>query len=161
MKEEVSLIVVMVFLLLFDLFATGKIRRYFHLIACVALGGHLLYNLQPLAEAKAFGGMYVNSPVISLVKSVLEAGALIVFMQAGNWLAGEKASIKRGEFYVLMLSTLLGMFFMLSSGNFLLFLSGWKRLPYRWLLWWLLISTDRMQRKRGLSIFFRRCLLPG
>lgn len=124
LKEEVSLIVVMVFLLLFDLFATGKIRRYFHLIACVALGGHLLYNLQPLAEAKAFGGMYVNSPVISLMKSVLEAGALIVFMQAGNWLAGEKASIKRGEFYVLMLSTLLGMFFMLSSGNFLLFFIG-------------------------------------
>lgn len=124
LREEMSLIVVMVFLLLFDLFATGSIRRYFHLIACVLLGLHLLYNLAPMEEGQAFGGMYVNSPMLSVVKSILNAGTLIIFMQARNWLTGESTSIKRGEFYVLMLSTLLGMYFMISSGNFLLFFIG-------------------------------------
>ena len=45
-------------------------------------------------------------------------------MQARNWLSRESTSIKRGEFYVLTLSTLLGMYFMISSGNFLLFFIG-------------------------------------
>lgn len=90
LKEEVSLIVVMVFLLLFDLFATGKIRRYFHLIACVALGGHLLYNLQPLAEAKAFGGMYVprhqsKSRPWAIISAIASGDALSRISMQHTW----------------------------------------------------------------------------
>lgn len=124
MREEISLVLVIVLLLVYDLFAVGKGREYFHLAACVLLGLHVVVNLVPMSEGEAFGGMYQCSPIMSTVKAILSVGTLIVFMQSAAWLKQEDAAIKRGEFYVLMLSTLLGMFLMISSGNFLLFFIG-------------------------------------
>lgn len=124
MREEISLIAVIILLFLYDLFCTGKARHYFHLTACLLLGVHTLINLELMPDAEAFGGMYISSPMMSIVKSILNVGTLIVFMQARNWLSREETALKRGEFYVLLLSTLLGMYFMISSGNFLLFFIG-------------------------------------
>lgn len=124
LREEISLIAVIVILLLVDLFCTGKGRRYFHLVACLLLGVHIAVNLAPMPDGQAFGGMYVNTPMMSVVKTILNVGTLLVFLQAYNWLKLEDSSIKQGEFYVLSLSTLLGMYFMISSGNFLLFFIG-------------------------------------
>lgn len=124
MREEISLVIVIVLLLMYDLFVTGKGRSYFHLAACALLGLHVVVNLVPMPEGEAFGGMYLCSPMMSAVKAILGVGTLVVFMQSATWLKQEDAAIKRGEFYVLMLSTLLGMFLMISSGNFLLFFIG-------------------------------------
>lgn len=124
LREEISLIVVMVVLLVFDLFATGKGRNYFHLIACLLLGIHIVINAAPMPDARAFGGMYISSPIMSVMKTILSVGTLIIFMQARNWLNREDTVIKQGEFYFLTLTTLLGMYFMISSGNFLLFFIG-------------------------------------
>ena len=73
---------------------------------------------------KLFGGMYQYTPVMNIVKSILAVGTLIVILQANNWLMREDTRHKQGEFYVLLLSTLLGMNFMISSGNFLMFFIG-------------------------------------
>jgi NADH-quinone oxidoreductase subunit N len=59
-----------------------------------------------------------------MVKTMLSFGALIILMQANSWLKREDTAHKQGEFYQLILFTLLGMFFMISSGNFLLFVLG-------------------------------------
>lgn len=45
-------------------------------------------------------------------------------MQANNWLSSERTIIRRGEFYMITLATLLGMYFMISAGNFLMFFIG-------------------------------------
>ena len=45
-------------------------------------------------------------------------------MQAGTWLRRDDTAHKQGEFYILLLSTLLGMYFMVGAGNFLLFFLG-------------------------------------
>ena len=124
MKEELSLIAVIVVLLLYDLCASKKALRYFQPVACVLVGVHTLLNLVPGAAGEAFGGMYQYTPMMSVVKSILNIGTLIVLMQAGGWLAGESTVHKRGEFYFLTLTTLLGMYFMVGAGNFLLFFLG-------------------------------------
>ena len=54
----------------------------------------------------------------------LTAGTLLVFMQADSWINREDSRHKAGEFYVLTLSTLLGMYYMVSAGSFLLFYVG-------------------------------------
>ena len=77
-----------------------------------------------LAEpAEAFGGMYVASQAANVMKIILTIGALIVVIMAQPWLKNE-ASKYAGEFYLLILSTLLGMYVMMSSGSFLLFFLG-------------------------------------
>ena len=78
----------------------------------------------PQTDGEVFGGMYLYKPVYGIVKSILAIGTLIVFLQADTWLRREDTSFKRGEFYVLTLSTLLGMYFMISAGHFLMFFIG-------------------------------------
>lgn len=124
MKDELSLITVLLIVFLFDLFASEKARKYFQPLACVLMGVQILINIVPGQPAEAFGGMYQYTPMMTIVKSILSIGTLIVFLQANEWLRRDDTKFKQGEFYILTLSTLLGMFFMISSGNFLLFFIG-------------------------------------
>ena len=72
---------------------------------------------------EAFGGLYVASSAVNVMKVILAFGTLIVIIMAQPWLKKSAAKIE-GEFYMLVISTLLGMFIMMSSGNFLLFFLG-------------------------------------
>ena len=71
----------------------------------------------------AFGGMYVATQAAQVMKLILTLGTFIVVIMAQPWLENE-ARKHDGEFYMLVLSTLLGMFIMTSSGNFLMFFLG-------------------------------------
>ena len=73
--------------------------------------------------SEAFGGMYVASQAAQVMKIILTFGTFIVVVMAQPWLERE-ASKYAGEFHLLVLSTLLGMYIMISSGNFLLFFLG-------------------------------------
>lgn len=125
MRPEISLICVIVILFLYDLFSGEKGRKYFQPLACILLLIHIILNIIPSeTPANIFGGMYQSVPMTSIVKTILSIGTLIVVMQANEWLKREDTQFKRGEFYVLTFSTLLGMFLMISSGNFLMFAIG-------------------------------------
>ena len=134
MKEELSLIAVMVILLLYDLMASKNGLRYFQPVACILFGVHTLLNIVPGVAGEAFGGMYQYTPMMGVVKSILNVGTLIVLMQAEGWLKSDTTVHKRGEFYFLTLTTLLGMYFMISAGNFLFFFIGLETASIRWSL---------------------------
>jgi len=76
-----------------------------------------------IAPAEAFGGMYVAGQAANVMKIIVTLGTLIVVVMAQPWLENE-ARKYAGEFYMLVVSTLLGMYIMMSSGNFLLFFLG-------------------------------------
>ena len=84
-------------------------------MACILLTIQLLANLWP-EEVTLFGGMYHSTPMASVLKSILTIGTILVFLQADTWLKREDTRHKQGEFYILTLSTLLGMYFMVSAG---------------------------------------------
>ena len=73
--------------------------------------------------AEAFGGMYVASQASQVMKIILTFGTFIVVVMAQPWLEREVPKYA-GEFHMLVLSTLLGMYIMMSSGSFLLFFLG-------------------------------------
>ena len=90
----------------------------------VALMLVLPFQIALLSEpAAAFGGMYVATQAANVMKIILSIGTVIVMIMAEPWLKNE-CSKREGEFYLLVISTLLGMFIMMSSGNFLLFFLG-------------------------------------
>ncbi len=92
-------------------------------VVTVALLAVLPVRIVLLADpAEAFGGLYVASPAVNVMKAILAFGTLIVVLMAQPWVATCKHLA--GEFYMLILSTLLGMFVMMSSGNFLMFFLG-------------------------------------
>ena len=130
LKEELSLITVIIILFVVDLFVcpdahkgNGKARLN-TLLPVALLTIHTLITIVPGPVADAFGGMYHNTPIQSIIKSILSIGTLIVFLMAHEWMRRPDTAIKQGEFYVLTLSTLLGMYFMISAGHFLMFFIG-------------------------------------
>lgn len=82
---------------------------------------NLVIGLAGNTAGSLFSGMYHTTHLISLEKNILNFGALIISLMAFEWLKNHKHVI---EFYILMLTTMLGMFFMISSGNFLMFFLG-------------------------------------
>ena len=124
MKEEFSLLAVMVILLVYDIFAGEKALKHFQPVALVLFAAHTLLNCVPREAFEVAGGMFQYLPMQTYVKTILNVGTLIVLLQAHKFLNDDANRIKRGEFYFLTLSTLLGMYFMISSGNFLMFFIG-------------------------------------
>jgi len=124
LHDELSLLAVIVILLIYDIFAGEKAMRYFQPIAIILFGIHTVLNCMPRESFEVAGGMYQYVPMLTYVKTILNVGTLIVFLQAHSWLNSEESIIRRGEFYFLTLCTLLGMYFMISSGHFLMFFIG-------------------------------------
>jgi NADH-quinone oxidoreductase subunit N len=69
-------------------------------------------------EAGMFDNMYQTSPMIAFQKSILNLGVYLISLLFANWF---NKTEHLAEFFILMLSALLGMFLLLSSGNFLMF----------------------------------------
>jgi NADH-quinone oxidoreductase subunit N len=65
-----------------------------------------------------FDGMFNTGSLITFQKSILNTGVYLISLLCTDWL---KKTVHLAEFMILMLSALLGMFFMISSGNLLMF----------------------------------------
>lgn len=72
-------------------------------------------------DSSQFSGMFHTNKLIVLEKNMLNLGTLIISLQAYDWLKGHR---QVPEFYMLLLATLTGFFFMISAGNLLMFYLG-------------------------------------
>jgi len=72
-------------------------------------------------DGELFNGMFHTNSTLFLEKTILNFGTFIISMIAFDWLKNHDHLL---EFYILLLCTLLGMDFMISSGNFLMFYLG-------------------------------------
>ena len=129
MLPEVTLTAILVIVFIADLFtaakpAESKPRKWFNPLVCALMLVHILVNIFPAEASRTFGGMYTTDHAIGVVKTILAFGTLVVFIQAREWLHRADTCFKEGEFYVLTLSTLLGMNMMVSASHFLLFFLG-------------------------------------
>ena len=109
-------------------FCLAKTKEKGSTLQLLTIGLRALTAVATLALAQpetAFGGLYVTSAAVNVMKVILTVGTIIVCIMARPWLESVNAQSKYpGEFYMLTISTLLGMFFMMSSGHFLLFFLG-------------------------------------
>ncbi len=124
MREELSLLGVVLILLIYDIFKTENGKTVFQIVALLLVSLHTLLNIVPREAFEVAGGMYSYKPIHTILKSILNIGTLIVFMQSFSFLEQPENRIKKGEFYFLTLTTLLGMYMMISAGHFLLFFIG-------------------------------------
>jgi NADH-quinone oxidoreductase subunit N len=121
LRQEL-MVTVIIFLLLFvkvgaTEYKTGVLLNGVN----VLLLANFMLGLFPVSDATLFSGMFHTNRLIVLEKNMLNLGTLIISLQAYDWLKNHR---QVAEFYMLLLATLVGFFFMISAGNLLMFYLG-------------------------------------
>lgn len=126
LKQEIGLLIVFLLVFLYDTFSSPKSAKGVPAVACILMAAVTAWGFCPVVRLteSAFAGMYFTSPTIVAIKNILNVGVLIVLIQSLKWANSEFTAIRRGEFYELILLTLLGMYLMISSRHFLMFIIG-------------------------------------
>lgn len=111
-----------IFLLLFMKVGVAEYKTEVILrLVNVLLFVNFILGFWSFPDSTLFNGMFHTNKLIVLEKNILNLGTLIVSLQAYSWLKDHRQAT---EFYILLLSTLTGFFFMISSGNLLMFYLG-------------------------------------
>ncbi len=124
MRHELVLVAVILLFLLAEIVVGSKNKNF---TVNFAAGLFLLataIGFLPIPYGEMFGGMYQTSEVNILMKNVLNVGVLIVFLQSIAWLKKDENEGRITEFFLLIVSTLVGMDYMISAGDFLMFYLG-------------------------------------
>src|SRR5437868_7046795 len=121
MKFEL-VITAIIFILLFMKLAKGErsnesTLNVVNVLLLVSFAFGFIWN----NDGMLFNGMFRTTHSMELQKNILNLGTVIISFQAFHWLKNHRHVL---EFYMLLLCTLLGMFFMISSGNLLMFWLG-------------------------------------
>lgn len=117
MKAEL-VITFIIFLLLFIKLSSGMKNGLLLLFIQTLLLLNFITGFFFNAEGSLFDGMYHTNELIAFQKSILNIGVYLISLLFAGWF---KKSEHLPEFFILMLSALLGMNFLISSGNFLMF----------------------------------------
>ncbi|MBL7742313.1 MAG: NADH-quinone oxidoreductase subunit N [Chitinophagaceae bacterium] len=117
MKSELAVTVIL-FLLLFIKIGKGMRNETLLPLIQVLLLLNFLLGFFFNKQGVLFEGLYTTSPMIVLQKNILNLGVYLISLLCADWL---KKTPHLSEFFMLMLSALMGMFFMISSGNLLMF----------------------------------------
>ncbi len=124
MRHELLLIAAALLMLMAEIFFKPENRKYLSLVAILLFGAITIVGFLPSPTGFLFGGMYHSSGTTLLMKNILNIGVFLVFVQSVTWLKKSENSDKIAEYFILLLSTLIGMNFMISSGHFLMFYIG-------------------------------------
>ncbi len=124
MRHELMLTLLALVVLIIDLNLHNRDK---HLIIPITLSLFFIDTLVgflPADKSVLFGGMYRTNGLLVLMKNILNIGVLIILLQSVTWLKKEENREKISEYFILLFSTLIGMNFMISSGDFLMFYLG-------------------------------------
>lgn len=124
MRQELGLVVIALLVLFLDLLVNEKNKQKVFTVTLVLFGLHTLTGFFSFDGGSLFGGMYSTTAVHILMKNVLNIGVFLVMLMSASWLKTTQIANKSNEFLMIMLTTLSGMYFMISSGDFLMFYIG-------------------------------------
>ena len=95
--------------------------KVFLTVINIILGINLAAGFLPLSQGVLFSGFFRTSGLIVLEKNILNLGLLLISLTSYTYLKNSKNRI---EFYILLLSSMLGAYVMLSSGHILMLYLG-------------------------------------
>jgi NADH-quinone oxidoreductase subunit N len=120
LKNELWIAVV-IFILLFIKIGKGLMNDSLLTLVQVLLFANVVLGFAFSKDGSAFSGMFYSNAVIAFQKNILSIAVFLISLLCADWL---KKTPHLSEFFVLLLSAQMGMFFMISSGNLLMFYLG-------------------------------------
>ncbi len=124
MRHEVLLTILAILVLIIDLNLKPAQKQYSIPIILSLFFIYTLIGFLPTEDGVLFGGMYHSTALTVMMKNILNIGVMIILLQSVTWLRQPDNSDKISEYFLLLFSTLIGMNFMISSGDFLMFYLG-------------------------------------
>ncbi|WP_114783590.1 NADH-quinone oxidoreductase subunit N [Botryobacter ruber] len=162
MRHELLLLVIILLFVTAEIVIPRKKKGSTVHLAILLFGLHTALGFLTLEESSLFGGMFRTNSLIHFFKNVLNIGVLILLLQSADWLQKKIEKQNRGtEFFTLLFCSLLGMYFMISAGDFLMFYIGLElsTLPVA-----ALAAYEIMKRKSseaGIKLIFSAGLASG
>ena len=117
---EIYLAIAVCVVLLVDVFvgrAATRVTPTLTLLVLAAGAGLLLAFAQVPSTVELFSGMYVTDPLANLLKLLAMLFVAVSLLYSRHYL--ETRGLLKGEYYVLVLTALLGIFVMISAGSLL------------------------------------------
>jgi NADH-quinone oxidoreductase subunit N len=125
MRHEFILTALLLLMIVAEIVVSEQNKKNLVNFGVLLFAIHTAVGLLPLADGVLFGGMFKTTVLTHFFKSVLNIGVLILLLQSGDWLRDKVASQQKAtEFFMLIFSSLLGLYFMISAGDFLMFYIG-------------------------------------
>jgi len=124
MRHELLLTLIALVVLIIDLNLHNRDKHLIIPITLALFFIHTVVGFLPSEPSILFGGMYHTTVLLVTMKNILNVGVLIILFQSVTWLKKEENREKISEYFILLFSTLIGMYFMISSGDFLMFYLG-------------------------------------
>lgn len=123
MRGEIILIAIILILLIAEIASKDKEKIIYLSLFLFLI--HTVVGFFGIPEGTLFGNMFRTNETINTLKNILNVGVLIVLLQSTSWVKDKMTECKRvSEFYILLFASLLGMYFMISAGDFLMFYLG-------------------------------------
>jgi len=125
MRQELLLLTIALVLLAAEIFVPRSKKESLIHLAILLFAVHTILGFFPGKTGELFGGMFRTNAMIDLFKTILNMAVLLILLQATDWIKEKVLIDNRGiEFFVLLFASLLGMYFLISSGDFLMFYLG-------------------------------------
>ncbi len=162
MRQEIFLLAILLLLIVGEIFLPNNKKRNIVHIAIVLFGIHTIVGFFAIEETSLFGGMFRTNNLIHFFKNTLNVGVFIVLLQSADWIQEKMVPLNKGtEFFMLLFSSLLGMYFMVSAGDFLMFYIGLElsTLPVAALVAW--ETSKRISSEAGVKFILSAGLASG
>ncbi|TXG36786.1 NADH-quinone oxidoreductase subunit N [Seonamhaeicola maritimus] len=162
MRHEIILLAVILLLVVAEVSISNAKKSSVVHLAIFLFGIHTIVGFFKIDYGSLFGGMFQTNELIHFFKNVLNIGVLILLLQSGDWLEEKIIQQQRGtEFFILLFSSLLGMYFMISAGDFLMFYLGLElsTLPVAALA--AFEVTKRISSESGIKLILSAALASG
>ena len=162
MRQEIFLLAILLLLIVGEIFIHKDKKGSIVHLALFLFGIHTIIGFFAIEESSLFGGMFRTNTLIHFFKNALNVGVLIVLLQSADWIQDKMVPLNKGtEFFMLLFSSLLGMYFMISAGDFLMFYIGLElsTLPVAALVAW--ETSKRISSEAGVKFILSAGLASG
>ncbi len=162
MRHEILLLAIIILLITAEIFMSQSKKGSIVHLAIFLFGIHTIIGFFSLEESSLFGGMFRTNGMIHFFKNILNVGVFILLLQSADWIQEKMVALNRGtEFFILLFSSLLGMYFMISAGDFLMFYLGLElsMLPVAALAAY--ETTNRKSSEAGIKLILSSALASG
>ncbi len=162
MRQEIALLAIILVLVIAEIFIPQNRKVSIVHLAIFLFGIHTIVGFFEIDESNLFGGMFRTNHLIHFFKNVLNIGVLILLLQSADWIKEKIMNQNKGsEFFILLFSSLLGIYFMISAGDFLMFYLGLElsTLPIAALAAY--ETTKRISSESGIKLILSSAFASG